>query len=141
MKNNLGRTVLSITSIVAAVCSPLLTARGRQAKHALPIVAMMAPPTYPFLARRTHIEGVVRLKIATDGHRVTNAQAEGSAAPPLVDLAEKNIRTWQFEPGEPTTFEVTYAYRLVTYSIFGGDSTSVTLELPTDVKISATAVP
>jgi len=138
IKSNLGRTVLFLFWIATTVCSPLLTARGRQAKHALPIVVIMAPPTYPVFARRTHIEGVVHLKIATDGQRVTSAEAEGDAASLLADLAEKNVRTWQFEPGDPTTFDVTYAYRLVTHPISGADSTSVTLRLPNDVEISAT---
>ncbi len=80
----------------------------------------------------------MHLKITTDGQRVTDSQLEGNAATLLAGLAEKNIRTWQFEPGEPTTFNVTYTYRLVTHSISGADSTSVTLKLPTDVEISAT---
>ena len=110
MKNNLERRLLLLIWIAVAACSPLLTARGQQAKLALPIVITMAPPTYPVFARQTHIEGVVHLKITTDGQRVTDSQLEGNAATLLAGLAEKNIRTWQFEPGEPTTFNVTYTY-------------------------------
>jgi hypothetical protein len=138
MMDNLARTVLLLAWTIAAACSPVLGARGRQVGHALPIVVAMAPPTFPVFARLAHIQGVVRLKVTTDGQRVTNAQEQGKASPLLAGLAEKNVRTWQFEPGDPTTFTVTYTYSLVAYRISGADSTSITLRLPTDVEISAT---
>lgn len=125
--------------LAAAVCLQSSPAIGGQAvRHALPIVIMMAPPTYPVFTRQAHIEGAVRLRITTDGRQVTNVQAEDNPSALLGGLAEKNVRTWQFEPGEPTTFTVAYTYKLATRPISGADSTSVTLELPTAVEISAT---
>lgn len=138
MSNNVGSRVALFIATAAVACLPWLTARARQVKQALPIVTSMAPPTYPVVAREARIEGTARLKITTDGHRVTDTHVQGNPPLLLAALAEKNVRTWQFEPGDPTTFEVTYAYKLVKRSIRDADGTSVTLELPTDVEISAT---
>lgn len=132
MKRILGWACLLV------VCVTSLPAKGQQLGSGLPVVTMMAPPTYPVFARQAHVEGVVRLKITTDGRRVADAEVQGSAPAMLEDLAEKNVRTWEFEPADPTSFIVSFTYKLVTYRISGADRASVTLKLPTDVEISAT---
>lgn len=137
MKNTFERIALlvAVVATVAWLRSPILGAS--QASHGLPIVVMMVPPTYPMIARLPHLQGVVHLRVTTDGRQVITAETEGKAPQLLAVSAAKNVRSWQFEPGDPTTFEVTYAYKLVTRHIPGADATSVTLELPTRVEISA----
>lgn len=138
---NTAKCILLLLMLATAVVSlTLLRARAQRVKQALPIVVTMAPPTYPIVARLAHVEGIVRLNVTTDGRQVTDVQAQDNAPRLLVTLAEKNVRSWQFEPGDPATFTATYAYKLVTYSIPGADSTSITLKLPLDVAITA-AVP
>ena len=36
-----------------------------------------------------------------------------SGQPMLAQAAQKNVKTWQFEQHSPTTFEVTFRYRLL----------------------------
>jgi hypothetical protein len=49
----------------------------------------------------------------------------------LAASAEQNVRTWQFAPHDPTSFDVTYRFKIV------NKDPSVVLRLPTDVEISA----
>jgi hypothetical protein len=64
----------------------------------------------------------------------------------LVQAAKDNVKTWQFEPHTPTSFEVTFHYKLLLPSKCDSecncDSTekeSVLLELPTKVEVSSKA--
>lgn len=137
MKSSLRITASLLVAAVLVGCVALLNAKQRRMNDVLPIVTRMAPPTYPPFARRVNVQGVVRVRVTTDGQRVTEVQPQGKPFPLLAALATKNVRTWQFEPGQPTTFAVTYAYKLTAHCACGADGESVTLKLPTDVEISA----
>lgn len=51
----------------------LATAVAQQPKPVLPMIAAGAIPLYPPLARAAKVQGVVRLKVVTDGTRVATA--------------------------------------------------------------------
>ena len=107
--------------------------QGQSQQPSLPTVAGAAVPLYPPLARVANVEGVVRLRIATDGQRVTSARViEGNKM--LAAAAEENIHTWTFSRHESTAFVVTYRYRLTGDS--HSDNPTVLLRLPKDVEIS-----
>jgi hypothetical protein len=55
----------------------------------------------------------------------------------IADFAEENLRTWQFSPHEPTTFTVTYSYKLVTDVDPARNNPRVILDLPTAVEVDA----
>jgi hypothetical protein len=103
------------------------------------MVASAQVPLYPAVARLANVEGVVHLKLTTDGHRVVSTQVEDGHKL-LAPLAEENARTWQFSLHEPTTFAVTYTYKLV--DDWKGDSNNptVVLKLPTEVEVSTRRV-
>src|ERR1700687_1115048 len=84
----------------------LLTASARaQVSHvALPRVSAAAVPLYPHGAVRANIEGIVQVKVTTDGHRVVTATADKRSARLLAQAAEANARTWAFDIHEPTSF-------------------------------------
>ena len=111
----------------------LSTAIAQQPKASMPMVAGAAVPLYPPLARAAHVQGVVHVKITTDGTKVTAAHAEDGHRL-LAVAAEENARTWLFTKHEPTSFTVTYRYRIST----DGDpnNPTVTLRFPTDVEVS-----
>jgi len=111
----------------------LSTAIAQQPKASMPMVAGAAVPLYPPLARATQVQGVVHVKITTDGTKTTAAHAEDGHRL-LAVAAEENARTWQFTKHEPTSFTVTYRYRISP----DGDpnNPSVTLRFPTDVEVS-----
>jgi hypothetical protein len=75
----------------------------------------------------------VRLKVTTDGHHVVGTRVE-EGHKLLAAAAEENVRTWQFQLHEPTTFTVTYKYNLVTNWKGDPENPTVVLRLPTEVE-------
>jgi hypothetical protein len=132
MKGNyLWRVVATSTALFLAGWSIV----AQQSSVALPMVASAQVPLYPSVARLANVEGVVHLKVTTDGHRVISTQVEDGhkllSAP-----ADENVRTWRFSLHEPTTFTVTYRYKLV--ENWKGDpyNPTVVLRLPAEVEVS-----
>jgi hypothetical protein len=130
--NSLWRAVL--TSTVLSLGGWAIVAQ--QPRVAFPMVASAQVPLYPQVARIANVQGVVHIKVTTDGHRVVSAQVEDGnkllSAP-----AEENIRTWQFSVHESTTFTVTYTYKLVTDLEAVQNNPRVLLKLPTEVEVDA----
>jgi hypothetical protein len=107
-----------------------------QQELALPMVSFAEVPLYPPLARAAKISGVLHVVVTTDGHRVVTAHAqEGHKF--LRDAAEKNAMSWQFSTHEPTTFTVTYVYKLVDDLEPQPDNPRVIIRFPTDVEVDA----
>jgi outer membrane biosynthesis protein TonB len=75
-------------------------------------VAYHEYPEYPRFAIDAGIQGTVKLRVTTDGHFVTKADAE-SGNPFLVRAAIDNLRSWRFARHTPRTFDVTYSYQLL----------------------------
>jgi hypothetical protein len=125
------RIVPTVVLLVAAV-----GAAAQNGEVALPMVAAAQVPLYPPVARVSNVEGVVHVKVTTDGHHVVNAEAlDGHKL--LAEAAEKNVRTWEFAAHEATTFTATYSYRLVTDLKAVQNNPRVVLELPTDIEVDA----
>ena len=105
-------------------------------------LASAAVPFYRRLAQMARIQGVVTLRLSTDGKRVS--AIEGESGPlMLVKAAKENVRTWQFEPYTPTSFEATFRYRLFDSkcdsqcNCAGVEKATVLLRLPTEAGVSA----
>ena len=100
-------------------------------------------PVYPPLAPAARIQGVVVLRISTDGKHVVTFDAESGPAH-LVQTAKDNVKTWEFEQHNPTSFEIQFRYRLIGYhcetgcKCYSDEKESVLLQLPTSVELSAT---
>lgn len=91
-------------------------------------------PEYPQLARIAHVEGAVRVRVTTNGPVVVESKAEDG--PPLLRIAaESHARTLRFGSSEPTSFVITYRYRLA--SDVDPNNPSVTFRLPTEVDVTA----
>jgi TonB family protein len=118
-------------------------AYGQSAAPQAPALASAAVPLYPRLAQMARIQGVVTLRLSTDGKRVS--AIEGESGPlMLVKAAKENVGTWQFEPHTPTRFEVTFHYRLLLpikcdseCNCGSEEKESVLLHLPTEAEVSA----
>lgn len=103
-------------------------------KLALPMVSSAEVPLYPPLARRANISGVVHLVVTTDGHRVvTTSVRDGKKI--LSQAAEKNAQSWKFGTHEPTSFTVTYVYKLVDDLEPKQNNPRVLLQLPTEIEV------
>ncbi len=116
---------------------------AQQAKTVMPTVAKANVPIYPRVIRAARIQGDVVLRVSTDGQRVFAVEVE-SGPPMLVEAAEDNVKTWQFEPHTPTSFEVTFHYKLLLptncdseCNCHSEEKESVLLQLPTSVDVSA----
>jgi TonB-like protein len=129
MTRNLPRLAFIVAVVWTAV------GMAQNSKVALPMVAGASVPLYPPLARAANVQGVVHVKITTDGHSVSAAHAEDGHKL-LAVAAEENARTWQFATHEPTTFTVTYHYRLDAKLKGNPNNPTVILRLPTEVEIS-----
>jgi hypothetical protein len=118
------------------------TDSASQQERALPAVASAIVPFYPRTPQVTHIEGVVRLRISTDGIQAPSIKVE-SGQTMLSQAVEENVKTWRFEQHSPTTFEATFRYRLLPSkcdSECNCDSPergSVRLNLPSDGEVTA----
>ena len=107
-----------------------------------PTVVGVQVPVYPKILRAAHYDGVVRLRVSTDGRRaVTIDQISGQAM--LVKAAAENVKTWEFEQHKPTSFEVLFRFRLLPSTCDSEcncstvEPPSVVLRLPTEVEITA----
>jgi hypothetical protein len=120
-----------ILLVIAIVC----LGADRQPTHDLPVVAEAAVPFYPPLARRAHIEGVVRLQVSTDGEKPSLVEIlEGQ---PILGLAAKeNVKTWRLRPHARTTFETTFRYKLLPEFVCEIENPTVLLRLPLEVEVS-----
>lgn len=130
------RLVIESVSDVVARKLP----RNISASIALPMVASAGVPFYPPLARQARVQGIVRVKVTTDGHAVTATRAE-SGHRLLAQAAEENARTWRFAVHEPTTFTVTYRYKLVPGLKANPNNPVVLLRLPSEVEVSTLPMP
>jgi TonB family protein len=129
---------LAVAFLIASL-SAFASAQGTKAPPAL---ASAAVPFYPRVPQQAHIEGEVRLRISTDGNRVTTVEVE-SGQPMLAQAAKENVKTWQFERHTPTSFETTFRYRLIPSkcdsqcNCGGVEKGTVLLHLPTEAEVSA----
>lgn len=130
-----GRSLAQIVVIAAGLLVLVPPFNAQESKMALPRVATAEVPFYPPGAVHANIQGVVQLKITTDGHRVIAAVPAERSIQPLARAAEANLRTWQFDVHQPTSFTVTYRYKLVTDIDARMNNPKVILNLPTEVEV------
>ncbi len=128
-----GCLVRSITCIALLLGSVVL---AQDAKHEVPLVIGGKIPVYPIMARAARIEGIVKVRVTTDGEKVGSVQIE-SGPPMLVKFVKENVLTWEFTKHNPTTFVTTFEYVLE-----GPDQCSYSngvsvLRLPLEARISA----
>lgn len=103
-------------------------------------VETMQVPHYPPLARASGIDGVVEVKVATDGSRAIDTQVQ-SGHKLLAGEAEANVQTWRFSAHDATNFKVTYRYRLVESSTDDPPGRpTVILRLPGYVEVRSVAL-
>jgi hypothetical protein len=117
-----------------------LAATPQDSKRPLPVVASAAVPLYPPLARAAHVQGIVHVKVTTDGRRVIAANVEDGHKL-LASAAQDNARTWEFATHDPTSFTVVYHYKLDTKLKGDPNNPTVLLRLPTYVEVSSVPMP
>jgi hypothetical protein len=122
--------------IFVAVLVPMFAQKAAQER---PLVIAGTMPLYPRTALLVHIHGVAKIRVTTDGKKVSALVAEGGP-PMLVKAAKDNILTWEFAEHKPTTFVTTFEYLIdepATCSVTNGTSV---LHMPLEVRVSANDV-
>jgi hypothetical protein len=119
--------------ILGGILSPTL---AQNVQQELPLVVAGNMPLYPITARAARVEGVVKIRVTTDGEKVTSLEAV-SGPPLLVKFAKENILTWEFEKHKPTTFVTTFEYVIERPDQCIYSNGASVLNLPLEVRISA----
>ena len=116
-----------------------LSAAPQNEDRRAPVVAAASVPLYPRTALLAHIEGTVKIQVATDGRKVSSLQTQ-SGPPLLARAAEENVRTWEFDEHKPTTFLATFEYRLQDPGGCSVENEEVLVRMPTYVRVTAKRV-
>ena len=113
-------------------------------------------PLYPPLARSVHVSGKIEIEITVEKGSVVDAQiksveiqiadsqnravydlqAKAAASRYLAEPSLANIKTWQFDLGERSTFPVSYIYEIKGNETPLPENPKVELDLPL-VKVTA----
>jgi len=110
-------------------------------------------PVYPPIARTAHITGTVKVQVVVEKGGVADAQVKSvvivsTNGPGLTEEGQKkvgpilsnpslaNIKTWQFQAEDRTTFVVTYVYKIEGQETLLPENPKVVLDLPL-VKITS----
>jgi hypothetical protein len=114
-------------------------------------------PLYPSLARTAHISGKVEIEATIEkgsvvdahvksaeiqvadpqNHAVYDSKARATASRYLSDPSLANLKTWQFESEDRSTFLVTYIYEIEGEQTLLPENPKVELDLPHLVKVTA----
>jgi hypothetical protein len=130
---NCGRIVL----FVMLALHPVVTAQSEQ-HSVVPVVQGGEMPVYPSGALSARLQGTVRMEVWTDGTGVLAIQGEQTDVhKSLTFAAKRNVLTWRFEPHSPTNFHVVFSYRLEEGGPDSSGNSTVHMELPYRVEISA----
>jgi hypothetical protein len=128
-----------------SLCLGLLIAIGafpssaQQAAEELPLVIDAKLPLYPVEANEAHIQGVVKIKVTTDGKKATSLEVV-SGPPMLAKYAKENILTWEFANHRPTTFVTTFEYVIEDPGPCGFSNGTSVVHLPLEVRTTAKVV-
>jgi len=127
-----------ISSFAAALCTA-------QQREPVPNVVSASVPFYPRVAQKAHIEGVIRLRVTTDGVRASSIEIIGDPSI-LARVAIDYVTTWEFDDNRPITFDTTFHYRILPSkcddecNCTTTEAPAVVLHLPSLVEISAAQV-
>ena len=69
-------------------------------------VASRVAPSYPELAKKMHIRGVVRVEAVVKANGTVKSTRVLGGNPVLVDAAIEAVGKWKFEPGQSETTEI-----------------------------------
>lgn len=91
--------ILSLAGLVTAQSAATQSASDRK-------VASRVAPTYPELAKKMHIKGIVKVEAIVRPNGSVKSTRVLGGNPVLVDAAIDAVGKWKFEPGQSETTEV-----------------------------------
>lgn len=94
----LAVAVISLTTLLAAQGTPA-SAKGRK-------IATRTAPSYPEIAKRMHIQGVVKIEATVRPNGTVKSTRVIGGSPVLVGAAVEAVSRWKFEPAPTESLEV-----------------------------------
>jgi protein TonB len=93
---------LALLGVVASVFAQQSTRPAGTGRK----VVTRVTPDYPQLARRMHIEGVVRLEAVVRPNGSVRSTRVVGGNPVLLETAQSAVGKWKFEPSQNETVEI-----------------------------------
>ena len=95
--------------LLAAVACINTTLAFTQSAHLAPSaerkVTSRVEPAYPELARKMHLQGVVKVEATVRPNGTVRSTRILGGNPVLIDAATEAVKKWKFEPGSSETTE------------------------------------
>lgn len=91
--------IIALVTIAAAQNTPASSNGGRK-------VTARVAPSYPELAKKMHIRGVVKVEVVVKPNGSVKSTRVLGGNPVLVESATDAVSKWKFEPGTDETTEV-----------------------------------
>jgi hypothetical protein len=117
------------------LCGLLSPTLAQKPDQEIPLLTTGAMPLYPPVAVHARIQGVVKIRVKTDGRKVASVETV-SGPPMLAKAAIANIHTWEFSEHKPTTFLTTFEYVIEEPSECSYRNAISLLKLPLEARIS-----
>jgi TonB family protein len=90
---------LCLTGLVSAQNAPTTSSAERK-------VTTRVAPSYPELAKRMHLQGVVKVEVIVRPNGAVKSTKVLGGNPVLVDSATEAVKQWKFESGPNETTEL-----------------------------------
>lgn len=100
------RALFTTVALIALLTSVASTQNASAPANSERKVASRVAPSYPELAKRMHIHGVVRVETVVKANGTVKSTRVLGGNPVLVDAAIEAVGKWKFEPGQSETTEI-----------------------------------
>jgi TonB family protein len=98
-------------------------------------VIHLESPAYPELLRAARVFGTAVLRVRIDPKGRVESVSKLAGPDALASVAEENLRKWVFSPGQSTTLEIRYEFRLDPPGTFERVVPKVEFDLPSYVLV------
>jgi|SRR5271165_2113665 len=100
------KPAIFVFALSIALTTPFLPAQNTASNGAERKVAARVAPSYPDLAKRMHLQGVVRIEAIVRPNGTVRSTRVLGGNPVLVDAATEAVSKWKFEPGPSESAEL-----------------------------------
>jgi TonB family protein len=100
------RVLFTMAALIALLTSVASTQNASAQTNSERKVASRVAPSYPELAKKMHIHGVVRVEAVVKANGTVKSTRVLGGNPVLVDAAIEAVGKWKFEPGQNETTQV-----------------------------------
>lgn len=122
--------------LVMMLLTAVVGVMAQQSGTALPRVTSAELPYYPPGPHTVNLQGTIRVKVRTDGHKVVDASIENDGGVvAMATAAKENVQTWKFADHEPTVFTVVYRYIIDDQIPPVQNNPTIVFRFPTEVEI------